>query len=274
MKKVLNFIKSMYLISLTVCATSFILSCASDDGGGTPGGYSEGKGGSMARFAIKDDHLYIVSTELLKVFSLEDAEKPKNYPERDLIIGFDIETIFPMNNLLFIGARSGMYMYDISTPQFPTYLSQVSHFRSCDPVVAQGNYAYVTLNSNSFDCGPTPNNVLEIYDVSDPLKPETKRRITLNGPTGLGIDGDKLFVCDGTLKVFEITEPPLYIEQIDDIAEMIEVNIHDAYDVIPVDGLLILVAKEGLFQFDYSDKQLKFVSKILINENVSFAKKK
>jgi len=33
-----------------------------------------------------------------------------------------------------------------------------------------------------------------------------------------------------------------------------------------VDGLLILVAKEGLFQFDYTEDRLKFVSKITMTE--------
>jgi len=250
MKKVLFFL----LIALGV-------SCSKDNGGGS--GASEGKGGSMARFAIKGDFMYTVSTETLKVFNITNPADPVYYPDRDLKIGFDIETIFPMNDLLFIGARSGMYIYDISEPRFPTYLSDVRHFRSCDPVVAQGDYAYVTLNTNFNSCGATPNNVLQIYDVSDLLKPELKRTINLNGPTGLGIDGNKLFVCDRGLKVFNISDP-VNIRQIDDLAEIEEVNIRAAYDVIPVDGLLILVAREGLFQFDYTDENLKFVSKIEI----------
>jgi hypothetical protein len=159
-----------------------------------------------------------------------------------------------------------MYVYDIRDPRFPTRLSQVSHIRSCDPVVAQNNYAYVTLNTNITSCGQTTNNVLDIYDVSNPLKPVLKKTIQLNGPTGLGIDDTKLFVCDKGLKVFNVTDP-LQIRQIDDLADIDEVNVRSAYDVIPVDGLLILVAKEGLFQFDYSGDRLKFVSKIEITKS-------
>ena len=242
-----------------------IVSCAagSKDGGGPDA--SSGKGGSMARFAISGDVLYTVSTENLKVFNIEDAANPKYSDQRDVKVGFDIETVFPMDTLLFIGSRSGMYVYDIREPRFPTLLSQVSHLRSCDPVVAQDNYAYVTLNTNSTNCGRTPNNVLEVYDISNPLKPELKRTLQISGPTGLGVDGTKLFVCDKGLKVFDITDP-LQIRQIDDLADIDEVNIRSAYDVIPVDGLLILVAKEGLFQFDYTGDRLKFVSKIEIKQ--------
>jgi hypothetical protein len=245
----------------------FIASCAakeSDGGGGDSGG--SGKGGSMARFAISGDVLYTVSSDSLKVFNIEDAANPRYSEGRNLKVGFDIETIFPMDTLLFIGSQSGMYVYDIKDPRFPKLLSRVSHLRSCDPVVAQDNYAYVTLNTNVISCGQTVNNVLDIYDISDPARPVLRKTVQMKGPTGLGIDGTKLFVCDKGLRVFDITDP-LKIRQIDDLADIDEVNVRSAYDVIPVDGLLFLVAKEGLFQFDYSGERLKFVSKIEIQNN-------
>ncbi len=245
----------LFILSIII----FAASCA--DSGSDAGGSSEGKGGSMARFAIKGDILYTVSTDTLKLFSISEPANPKYTPERAIRVGFDIETIFPMDTLLFIGSRSGMYVYDITAPKFPTRLSEVRHIRSCDPVVAQGDYAYVTLNTNSSSCGRNPNNVLDIYDISKPLSPVLKKTVQLNGPTGLGIDGNKLFVCDKGLKVFNVSDP-LNIRQIDDLGDIDEVDIRSSYDVIPLDGLLILVAKEGLFQFDYTGENLKFVSKL------------
>jgi len=254
----------MKKIVYCICVAFLIASCATD-GSFKSDNTSTGKGGSMARFAIKGDVLYTVSPDSLKLFHIEEAANPKHAPERDIRVGFDIETIFPMDTLLFIGARSGMYVYDITDPRFPTLLSQVNHLRSCDPVVAQGKYAYVTLNTNASDCGPTPNNVLQVYDISNPANPRLQSTRPLNGPTGLGVDGAKLFVCDRGLKVFDITNP-LNIRQIDDLVDIDEVNIRSAYDVIPLDGLLILVAEEGLFQFDYTGDRLKFVSKIEIKQ--------
>jgi hypothetical protein len=221
----------------------------------------------MPRFAISNDVLYTVSPGNLKIFNIEDAANPGYSDQRDVSVGFDIETIFPMDTLLFIGSRNGMYVYDISVPKFPVQLSQVSHIRSCDPVVAHGNYAYVTLNTNASACGPNINNVLNIYDITDPISPVLKRTLTLNGPTGLGIDGDKLFVCDKGLKTFNIADP-LSIRQIDDLVDIDQVNIRAAYDVIPLNGLLILVAGEGLFQFDYTGEKIKFVSKITIKQDM------
>jgi len=242
----------------------FSVSCAKDGGSNGSGG-ADGKGGSMARFAISGDVLYTVSTDSLKLFNIEEAANPRHSSQRDLKIGFDIETVFPMDTLLFIGSRSGMYVYDIKEPRFPIRLAEVSHIRSCDPVVAQDDYAYVTLNTNFSSCGASVNNVLQIYDISNPLEPVLKRSVPMNGPTGLGVDETKLFVCDRGLKVFNISDP-LNIRQIDDLADMTEVDVRSAYDVIPVNGLLILVAKEGLFQFDYTGDRLKYVSKITISD--------
>ena len=262
MKKFCYYICIVYALMM-----GLVSSCASDksdSGGSDGGGTTEGKGGSMARFTVKGDYMYAVASDSLKIFNIEDPAKPEYYPQRNLKIGFDIETIYPMDTLLFIGSRSGMYVYDISDPRFPTRLSEVSHIRSCDPVAAQDDYAFVTLNTNFSSCGTSVNNVLQIYDVSKPLNPVLLRAVELNGPTGLGVDGKKLFVCDKGLKVFEIVDPPLYVKQIDDLYDIKDVDVRNAYDVIPVDGLLFLVAKEGLFQFDYNGERLEFVSKIEI----------
>ena len=248
-----------------IFAVLLIASCAKE--GGDSG--ATGQGGSMARFAINSDGnvLYTVSPDSMKIFNIEDAANPIYHPQRDIRVGFDIETIFPMDTLLFIGSRNGMFIYDISEPRFPTFLSEASHFRSCDPVVAHGKFAYVTLNTISSNCGRTPNNVLEVYDINNLLKPTPVRTLQMNGPAGLGVDGakQKLFVCDRGLKVFDISDPQ-NIKQIDDHVHITEVDIREAYDVIPVKELelLILVAAEGLFQFDYSGDRLRFVSKIEI----------
>jgi len=96
---------------------------------------------------------------------------------------------------MFIGSETGMYIYDVKRPDFPQFLSSVSHVRSCDPVVSAGKYAYVTLNSASIRCG-RGTNVLMIYNVSNPLYPILEKEIPMNAPKGLGIDGNKLFNTD------------------------------------------------------------------------------
>ena len=67
----------------------------------------------------------------------------------------------------------------------------------------------------------------------------------------------KLFVCDGKygLKIFDANNP----EQLQHIETIDYIN---GYDVIPNDRVLIVSARDGIYQFDYSANQLKMLSRI------------
>lgn len=261
-------------IILFSCCIFLIFSCAKDDGGykdsSSDGGGdpSTGKGGSMARFTVKGDYLYIVDDKTLKVVDVSNAPNPQYLYMRDQNIGFGIETIFSMDSLLFIGSESAMYIYNISRPDYPHKLGMATHVTSCDPVVAKGNYAYVTLNSKNVRCGNGANE-LKIYDVSNPMSPSLKKTIQLNNPRGLGIDENLLFICvDKGVVAYRISNP---------IEPEFGYDLHipntrgiDTYDLIPNNGVLIITGEDGIYQFDYtrssesagnSDK-FEFLSKI------------
>jgi len=258
--------KKLYFILLYI--SSFILwtSCSGDSESLAPGmDNGGGKGGSMARFTISGDYLYTADHSTLKMFDISTAETPKYMKTKNQYLDFGVETIFTMDTLLFIGSQIGMYIYDISRPEFPQQMSYVSHITSCDPVVASGNYAYVTLNSQNAWCGRS-SNVLQVYDISDPFHPElVKEQTGFKHPRGLGVDGKKLFICDDGLKVFDLDNPeqPVWV---DDFTNMPEANGIDTYDVIPLNGLLLLIGADGLYQFDYKEDKLTFVSKIGVSK--------
>lgn len=220
-----------------------------------------GQGGSMARFTVHDNYLYTVNDNTLKMFNLSYPAQPEYLERKDQPLNFGIETIFNMDTLLFIGSQDGMYIYSVVRPEFPQQLAYVSHIRSCDPVVASGNYAYVTLNSQNVWCGNT-SNVLNIYDISDIRNPKLEVTERLNGPKGLGIDGNKLFVCDAKsgIRVYDVSDTvPVWK---DDLSHIREADGVTPYDVIPVNGLLLTSTDKGLYQFDYTGEELKYVSKI------------
>lgn len=249
------------LLTIALAITPLFFACTEDVGDNHSSGDS-GKGGSMARFTISGDVLYTVDTHTLKLFDLSDAQHPKHLSSRDQQLNFRVETISTRDSLLLIGSQDGLYIYSIKHPTFPSLLSKTEHFRSCDPVVAVGNYAYVTLNTDAVWCG-SGINVLDIYDITDPSKPILEKSIPLNHPKGLGIDGDKLFVCvkNAGIKVFNISNPiaPEWINDLYDIPEMRNI---EAYDVIPLNGLLLVSAQDGFYQLDYTGEKLKYVSKI------------
>jgi hypothetical protein len=245
----------------------FTVSCSKESGSVDNVNMDGGKGGSMARFCIIGDKLCTVDQNSLKLFDISEPSNPIFFSDRTQKLDFGIETIFPMDSLIFIGSQTGMYIFYISKYGFFQHLSEIWHIRSCDPVVAQEDYAYVTLNSNNTGCGRNTN-ALQIYDISDLNNPEWKKEIRgFLSPMGLGIDGDRLFVCDRGLKIYNITDR-LNPIQIGDLHSAGIHDVSDAYDVIPLNGTLILVASSGIYQLDYSGESLKFLSKINVtNKN-------
>jgi hypothetical protein len=243
MKNYIFFLTAIYLLLA-------FPSCNKDmDGSGEPG-----TGGSMARFTIKNNFLYAVDHESLHTFKLGSTIEPMGKQ----LLGFAIETIFPSGDLLFIGAQNGMHIYDIKNPDTPLEVSFTRHFVSYDPVVVNGDYAWVTLRTDeTFGAG---RNLLQVYDIRNIKNPQLITEYPMSGPRGLGVDGDKLFICDNMLKVYRITNGhQITLLQTFDIK---------AIDVIPKDNRLYVVAKDGFYQYHYEDDKVTFVSKITLPEKV------
>jgi hypothetical protein len=207
---------------------------------------STGVGGSMARFTISSDHLYLLDAGRMYAVDIGSEQLPEKRSEQ--YVSWDIETIFPYGSRLFIGARSGMHIYDLSAPENPDKITTYAHVNSCDPVVVEGDYAYVTLRSGT-ECEGFSNQ-LEVLDISNIQAPSLLSVYPMYNPHGLGIDDDALFICDGRagLKIYKATDK----QNIDKNLIRHYRNI-DAYDVIPYQGVLMLIGKSGIVQYDYSD---------------------
>lgn len=213
-----------------------------------------GQGGSMTRFAIQGNYVYVTNAQSIQVFSIDSNTFEK---VNEVWAGFGLETIFAKGEYLYLGAADGMYIYSISNPEAPQFIFRYAHIVSCDPVVVQGTTAYITMRS-----GTTCNrgiNALDIVDISNPNSPVLIKSYPMASPHGLGVDGTCLFLCDGAngLKVFDVANPA-------DIKLIHEVKDIDAYDVIPRQGHLTLTGEDGIFQFSYdcNSKQVNLLSKI------------
>ena len=231
----------------------------SDSTAPTEGGGGTGQGGSMARFAVKGDNLYAVTNTDLVVFDVSNAAKP--FEVGALPVGFGIETIFPYKDHIFIGAESGMFIVDNTNPNRPKNVSAFTHIRSCDPVVVQDTLAYVTLRGGT-RCGGWTNE-LQIVNVKDLSNPFLVARFPMTNPHGLGIDSNKLFICDGDdgLKIYDVEDP----KSIFRIAHYKDIN---AYDVIARSGILIMIGNDGLYQYDYTVQgKPAFLSKIPVKQS-------
>ncbi len=210
-----------------------------------------GQGGSLARFMIVNDYLYAVDSHNINVFDIQDLENPKDL--EDVYAGFDIETIFNRGEHLFLGSMRGMYIYDISSPAVPSLVGEFEHGTACDPVVVDGDYAFVTLRGGNM-CGATESGLF-IVDISDMANPLLVKTYPMDEPYGLGVKDEKLFVCDGAsgLKVYDKTN----------VQELVPLNHFkniETFDVIPMEDSLLMIGAEVIYQYEYLENKIKLIS--------------
>ncbi len=213
-----------------------------------------GQGGSLARFAIVGNSLFTVDHQSLNQFELDGSGIPSNPNSR--YIGNGVETIFPMNNYLFIGTISGMHIYDVSNSAF-NHLSTTNHIRSCDPVVANDSLAFLTLRTNAAlgRCMRGVNQ-LQVYDVKNVVDPQQIASLDMSSPMGLGLFQDHLFVCDNSMvKVIDYSLPNFPKLRT-------FMNLPNVFDVIPLQNHLLFLTPDAIYQYGYSNTTFQFISKL------------
>lgn len=252
--------KNIYIIFVLVIAV--MASCTKDstsssESGVSTGGDSQGQGGSMAKFSISGDHLFLINETSLKVFDLTNEAQPSFISQ--INVDFGIETVFTLEDNLFIGSINGMYIYDISNPLNIKYLSFYQHITSCDPVVANDTLAFVTLNSTSSCWWQGGENRLDVLDIKNKENPKLLSSKWLSGPKGLGIYQNYVFVCnsgDG-VEIYDFSNP-------NSLVWAGGISGIDAYDVIIREDRMFLVGQDGLFQYDISNvNDVNLISNIL-----------
>jgi hypothetical protein len=127
-------------------------------------------------------------------------------------------------------------------------------------VVVEDNYAYITLRTGN-TC-QTDVNQLDIVDIQNLGQPELLKSYPMYNPHGLGIDDGILFICDGEdgLKVYDAGDPFLLKSNM--IAHFPDIH---TYDVIPANEVLLMIGRDGFYQYDYSDlKDITLLSMIPI----------
>ncbi|MFT6867087.1 MAG: hypothetical protein ACJA08_001926 [Cyclobacteriaceae bacterium] len=208
-------------------------------------GNSNNKIGSINRIVKYNDFVYVVSRSNLLAFD-DQNDFEKVFHQQ---MGSDMETVFPMQDYLFIGSRDRVSIMDISTPESPTYLSHFWHTSSCDPVYpTENNVAYVTLRTGDFAECPGDVNALIVLNTLDIQRPVSVQEIEMISPFGLQKIGTKLYVGEGAngLKIFDASEPEhLKLEQW--IKEI------EAYDILehPTNaGIILIAGPEGLSQYE------------------------
>lgn len=214
-----------------------------------------GIAGSMARFSIIANNLYAVNQNSIVVFDILDHLKPEIV--NTVPAGWQIETIYPFRDKLFLGSTTGMFIFDITNAEAPVYVSAVSHLRMCDPVIADDQYAYVTLRAG-VQCGSITGSQLQVLDITNIASPVVLKTYEMSNPYGLAKINNQLWICDGTagLKVFDATDP-LQLKPKQHFKDL------EPLDVIPLYNRVVVSAKEGIVQYDITNANaIKELSRI------------
>jgi len=228
------------------------------------GGGSQGQGigiaGSTARFIIYDNNLYLLNNTILNVYDISNLRIPVFVT--DINTQTIAETLFIYAEKLYMGTQTGMRVYSLTNPNTPEFVSEFQHIQSCDPVVVKDNLAYVTLRSGN-NCGGFSDE-LDVIDISVITSPQLVKAYEMTNPYGLGIREDNtLFICDGEdgLKVYDASDPLRINENM--LYHFPEIN---AFDVIPVNNLILIIAQDGLYQYNFENGEMNLLSFIAVNE--------
>jgi hypothetical protein len=255
--------KNLYL-PFFILFSMALFSCSADSASDSfsTGAGDTGVAGSYARFITVGNFLYIVDRSNIQTYSLTSPSLPNKINTQE--IGEQIESIFNYQDKLFIGSGSGLYIYTIQADGIPSKTATHTYdfpILPCDPVVANDTYAYVSLHDGDTGgpCGGFNNvNELKIFNVADINNPELLVSYPMSRPKGLGLDGNILFLCDdwAGLKVFNVSDPY-------NIVQIAHFDYFNAFDVIPLNGLLLCVGTDNVYQFDYTDlSNIQEVSRI------------
>ncbi|HET6559274.1 MAG TPA: hypothetical protein VFG54_18265 [Prolixibacteraceae bacterium] len=217
---------------------------------GGPTGSTYGVGGSMARFGLYQDFLYIVNQWTLLTFKLNSASEVTLLDTKNL--SWNVETLFITDQHLFLGTQTGMIVLSLEVPERPSQRGQFTHVTACDPVIIKGDLAFITLKGGTTCRGATVNQ-LDVIRMSNSYSEfNLLKSYPMYGPQGLGIDDELLFICDGDagLKIYNAADPMTITDH--PVASFPNIN---AYDVIPMENYLFMIGEDGFILYDYSNVQ-------------------
>lgn len=244
--------KIKFSISIIAICIFIFSSCKDNNGVNATNNGTNGTAGSLTRFILVENYLYTVDQTTLKVF---EVDKTNTKFLNSISVGFNIETVFARENTLFLGSSTGIHIFDISNRKVPIHLSIYEHIYSCDPVVANQNYAFATLSTERIRCSRGVNR-MDIIDISNLSKPKAVKSLTLSYPEGLGIvSPERLVVCDIGFKLYDISnskDPKLIDNLTSDYP----------YDIIPNNGDFIAVAKNSIMNLSIANDKLSIIGKL------------
>ncbi|MDD4409255.1 MAG: hypothetical protein PHW52_01220 [Candidatus Pacebacteria bacterium] len=171
--------------------------------------------GTLYSVVVQGDYAHISSTndnaELYTV-NISNKASPIRTDTYNATGAADGNVLWIDNNKLYMtreySNKNNQYefnVFNLTSPDNPTFLGGLNLENTCTDVVAVGNYAYLACTDTSRE--------FQVVDVSNPASMSTTRRYSLNlpGTTGwaLSVIGNTAYIGmnDGTIYSINITNP-------------------------------------------------------------------
>lgn len=223
-------------------------------------GNSNGAIGTVNRISEHNGYVYVIGKGRLTIFSSNDSFEFLTHKN----MGWEMETVYPLDDRLFIGAQSSMDIYNLGNPTDPQFEGQYWHPVACDPVLpVDGQTAYLSLRSGNFGGCEGDTNELLVLDTEVINGGEVRelQSFALTSPYGMTLKGNTLYVGEGAngLAIFDATNRrELTVIAIDRSIE--------AYDIIPHptrSDLLLIAGPDGFSQYEIqASDRLSFLSSV------------
>ena len=217
-------------------------------------GNGNGAIGAVNRIAWMNDHVYAIGLNKMTVF--EDAPSGLSFIQ-DFSAGWQMETIYPHDDYLYVGTRNSMTVFDATVPSNPQYVSEFWHATSCDPVFPCGEVAYVTLRTGDEAMCPGDVNALVTLDINDPSIPQFVNEIEMESPFGLTMNENLLYVAEGEhgMKIFDATDKfNLAMIHHDESMAVYDIMPHPVYE-----DYILTTGPDGINQYQTSSNSFDLV---------------
>jgi len=220
-------------------------------------------GNPVVDFTLQNNYLITAQSNQVNLYSLSDPTQPaleQTYTSED---DLQLETISTYKaDMLIIGTNQGTFFKDHSVPGELDDVDFSELITSCDAIITQGNYMYVTIRSGQA-CSSINNssnaNKLLVYNTLQASQPVLEKSISINEPYGLDINGDQLFICnDQGLLEFDITTPSSPV-QTGDYSQ-------PCNNIIATEDPMILTDDTGIRMIEYANPGLTELAIIRIGE--------
>lgn len=165
-----------------------------------------------------------------------------------LELGEAVQDVHVVGTRAYVALRdTGFAVVDISDPLNPTLLSEVDTLGEGEDLGVQGDFVYFARRDDD---------LMQIYDVSDPANPVARGSLPINEPDCMCLDGTLLFAIERDnerIHICDVSDPdaPIEITSIGTLA--------DPNQVVKVSDYLYVADEHYLVVIDVSDPAAPFI---------------